>query len=86
MAVERKKFFDVEVPIMGKTIQLYGKSLKEFDKRVIKIDLTRNLRGKSLEIYLTVKVDGNKASFKLAYDQLVGQIRDDIQKMEQYLK
>ena len=32
------------------------------------------------------KVDGNKASFKLAYDQLVGQIRDDIQKMEQYLK
>jgi DNA repair exonuclease SbcCD ATPase subunit len=32
------------------------------------------------------KVDTNKSSFKLAYDQLVGQISNDIQKMEQYLK
>jgi chromosome segregation ATPase len=32
------------------------------------------------------KVDTNKASFKFAYDQLVGQIGQDIQKMEQYLK
>ncbi len=33
-----------------------------------------------------IKVDSNKASFKHAYDQLVGQISSDIQKMEQYLK
>ncbi len=61
MAVERKKFFEIEVPIMGKTVRLYGKSLKEFDKRVIKIDLTRSLRGKSLEATMVVKVDGTKA-------------------------
>lgn len=32
------------------------------------------------------KVDANHAGFSKAYEQLVGQIRSDIQKMEQYLK
>lgn len=32
------------------------------------------------------KVETNKTSFKMAYEQLVGQIKDDIRKMEQYLK
>ncbi|GEM_PF-545481 len=62
MATERKKFFDVDIPVMEKTIRLYGKSMKDFDKRVIKIDLTRNLRGKSMEAMMSVSVDGNKAS------------------------
>lgn len=61
MASERKKFFDVEVPVMGSVIRLYGKSIKEFDKRFIKVDLTRNLRGKSLEATFIVNVEGNKA-------------------------
>ena len=61
MAIERKKFFEIEVPVMGTAVRLYGKSLKEFDKKVIKIDLTRNLRGKSLEASMLVKVEGNKA-------------------------
>lgn len=35
---------------------------------------------------IKTKVNRNKDSFKQAYDQLVGQISSDIQKMEQYLK
>ncbi len=61
MATERKKFFDIDIPVMEKTIRLYGKSMKDFDKRVIKVDLTRNLRGKSMEAMMAVSVDGNKA-------------------------
>ena len=61
MATERKKFFEVDVPIMGTVVRLYGKSLKEFDKKIIKVDLTRNLRGKSMEASMLVKIEGDKA-------------------------
>lgn len=61
MATERKKFFEVDVPVMGTVVRLYGKSLKEFDKKIIKVDLTRNLRGKSLEASMLVKIEGDKA-------------------------
>lgn len=57
----KKRFFDVELPIINKTTQLQAYELKELDGKIIRYDLTRILRGKSLLLKLEVKVDGEKA-------------------------
>ena len=58
----KKKFFDVEMPIIKKQTQLQAYELKELDGRHINYDLTRMLRGKSMLIQLKVKTDGNSAT------------------------
>lgn len=51
----KKRFFDVEIPIVGEETQLYAYEPKELDKRIIKFDMTRFLRGKSMMLQLVVK-------------------------------
>lgn len=60
-ARKKQKFFDVEMPIIGKETQLYDYELKNLDGRTISYDLTRLLRGKSILLKLDVKVDEDKA-------------------------
>jgi len=62
IAKRKKKFFDVEIPLIKKQTQLQAYELKELDGRLIKYDLTRLLRGKSMLIQLKVKIDGEKAT------------------------
>jgi len=50
---ERKKFIDVNVPILGKEIQVLG-TPKELDRRTVKLDLSRKLRGKGVIITLQI--------------------------------
>ncbi len=59
-AKHKKKFFDVEIPLIRKTTQLQAYTLTELNKRIIKYDLTRILKGKSILLQLEVKVDGEK--------------------------
>ena len=47
-AKKRKKFFDVELPIINKTTQLQAYEIEELDGRFVNYDLTRALRGKSV--------------------------------------
>ncbi len=61
-AKRKKRFFDVELPIISQKTQLQAYELKELDGRIIRYDLTRILRGKSLLLYLKVKVEGEKAT------------------------
>ena len=61
-AKRKKKFFDVEIPIIRKETQLQAYELKDLDERLIKYDLTRILKGKSLLLQLKVKVEGDKAT------------------------
>lgn len=61
IAKRKKKFFDVEMPLINKQTQLQAYELKELDGRFIKYDLTRILRGKSMLLQLKVKVEGEKA-------------------------
>ncbi len=61
IAKRKKKFFDVEMPIINKQTQLQAYELKELDGRFIKYDLTRILRGKSMLLQLKVKVEREKA-------------------------
>jgi len=53
----KKKFFDVTTPLVSTKVQLYAASQEDLNGRVIKIDLTKNLRGKSLELKLKIKSD-----------------------------
>ncbi len=57
----KKKFFDVEMPIINKTTHVRAYDIEEIDGRYIKYDLTRILRGKGMEIQLKIKVNGEKA-------------------------
>ncbi len=64
MAQARKKqrFFDVEMPLIGKETQLYSYDIKSLDGRTIAYDLTRLLRGKSILLKMDVKVKEDKAT------------------------
>jgi ribosomal protein S3AE len=63
MAIEKrkKKFFDVEMPIIGKQVQMQAYEISELEGRFMRYDLTRALRGKSLMLTMKVKVKDNKA-------------------------
>lgn len=56
----KKGFYEVEVPMTAVKISLYGGAPDDFDGRVIKLDMTRNLRGKNLELRMKVKNEGGK--------------------------
>lgn len=70
MAVEKKKFHTVQIPLLNKEIELLGKG-GDFDGRHIKLDLTNILKGKGLEIKFVVKESEGEiiASPKEAYLQ-----------------
>jgi len=59
---KRKKFFDVEIPLIRKETHLQAYDIKELEGRTIKYDLTRFLKGKGMIIKLKVKVEGEKAT------------------------
>lgn len=59
-AKRKKRFFDVEIPLIGKETQLQAYELKELDGRYIEYDLTRLLKGKGMLIQFLVKVEGDK--------------------------
>lgn len=61
-----------------KQLSQLQEELEKHTKRLL--DIEKELTGAKS------KVESNKASFVGSYNQLVGQIRADIQKMEQYLK
>ncbi len=58
--LSKKSFYLVEAPLTSAKISLYGSSAEEFDGRIVKIDLTKSLRGKSLELKMKVKNDDGK--------------------------
>jgi ribosomal protein S3AE len=58
---KKKKFFDVEMPLISKQTQMQAYELSELDGRFLKYDLTRLLKGKSMMLTLKVKVEENEA-------------------------
>jgi ribosomal protein S3AE len=51
----KKMFFEVSAPLTSTKIQLYAATPQELENRTIKIDLTKNLRGKNLELKMRIK-------------------------------
>ena len=59
--VVKKKFFLVKIPILKKEIELLGSDIKEFNGKTIKLDLTHDLKGRSLDLKLVVIVKEKEA-------------------------
>lgn len=57
IAKRKKKFFNIEIPLIKKETQLLGFEEKELEGRKVDYDLTRILRGKSMMLRLKVKKD-----------------------------
>ena len=58
---KKKKFFDVEMPLISKQTQMQAYELPELEARSLKYDLTRMLKGKSMMLTLKVKIEDNNA-------------------------
>jgi len=59
-AKRKKKFFNVEIPLIKKRTQLQAYEVKELKGRFIKYDLTRILKGKATIMTLKTKVKGEE--------------------------
>lgn len=58
----RKKFQEVDVPLLKTKIELIGDSISEIEGKNIKLDLTRQMKGKSLELVIKVVNKNNKST------------------------
>ena len=56
----QKAFYEVKAPFTATKITLYAGSPDELVGKVIRLDLTRNLRGKNLELRMRVTKDGEQ--------------------------
>jgi ribosomal protein S3AE len=61
-AKRKKRFFNVELPIINKETQLQAYEIAELKGKIVKYDLTRMLKGKSMLIKLKVIMDKGHAS------------------------
>lgn len=62
IAKKKKRFFDVEIPMVGRETQLIAFDVEELEGKYIKYDLTRILKGKNIILDLKVKVKDNQAT------------------------
>lgn len=60
-AKKKKRFFEIDMPIINRQTQLVAYNISELENKSIKYDLTRILRGKSVLMQLKVIVEGEKA-------------------------
>ena len=58
--IRRKKFIEVSIPITRTKIELIANSPKELKDRTIKLDMTRQLKGKSVELVLKIAIENEK--------------------------
>lgn len=68
----KKKFFEVKVPLTAAKIFLYASSKEALEGSVVKIDLTRNLKGKNLELRARVKSSGDELTGEPISLELIG--------------
>lgn len=60
--IQKKKFFEVEIPLINEKFEAQGYHIEEIQGKTIKMDLTRQLRGKSVEAVFTIDVKDGKAT------------------------
>lgn len=61
IAKKKKRFFEVEMPIINKTTNLQALEISQINNKYIKYDLSRLLKGKSIMIQMKVNVENEKA-------------------------
>ncbi len=70
--LQKKIFFEVSSSLTASKISLYAASAEELNGRIIKLDLTRSLRGKGLELRLRVKAENGVLSCEPVSLELAG--------------
>lgn len=76
MAVEKKKVFQIEVPLMGQSVPALSTNQEGLNNRFLKIDLTRILRGRSIEAVLRTSIkDGKLTATFISFKVLPSYIR-----------
>jgi len=61
----RKKFIEIDLPIINSKAELIGNSLQDLENKTIKLDLTRNLRGKAIEAVLKIEIKQGKPIIRI---------------------
>src|SRR4030042_5944647 len=59
--VKKKRFQSVEIPLTNSRIELIENSIGNLKDKTINLDLTRQLKGKSVEAIVKIKIENNKA-------------------------
>jgi ribosomal protein S3AE len=78
IAKKKKRFFEVDMPIINKQTQLQGYEIEELAGRNIIYDLTRILKGKNLIMNFQVKIEDEKA---IAYPKKIQLLQGYIKRM-----
>jgi len=58
----KKKFFEVEAPLINETYDILAYTMEDLENMTIKIDMTRKLRGKSLDLVFKILVKDEQPS------------------------
>lgn len=58
---QKKKFWEVEIPLIDEKYEVSAYALEDLDGKSIKMDLTRRLRGKGTDVMFKIKVSNDKA-------------------------
>ena len=58
----KKKFFEVEIPLIEDKFEAYANSIEELQNKIVKLDITRQLKGKSVDLVLKVVLKEGKLS------------------------
>ena len=67
----KKKFFPVNIPLTATKVELYGYAPQDFEGSMVKLDMTRTLKGKSLELKALVSVKGDVLEGEIVSAQLL---------------
>ena len=73
----KKKFIEVEIPAIETTIRVLG-TPEELDKKTIKLDLSRKMRGKGIEVIFKIQNSEGKLT---AFPKKIQLIKSYIQRM-----
>lgn len=83
---ERKKYIDVHVPILDSTMRVLG-TPEELNNKTIKLDLTRQLRGKGLVIKLRIfNQEGKLTAIPTSMELITSYIRKIMRKKTDYVE
>ncbi len=81
MVTEKKKSYEVEIPILGQSTYVLSSNVDLLPKKIIKMDLTRSLRGKNLEANIMIfKEEGKLVGKVVSLHLLPGYVRKMMRK------
>lgn len=58
--VEKKKFHQIDLNFMGQKADVYISNIESLNGKIVRLDLTRQLKGKSIEVQIKLKVSDGK--------------------------